>query len=158
MSHPKIQLWAKFGQNRSKNGKVMAFLLFLEVPPEGLPEGHFRSSDRRKISHTRFWYPRDASQKISAQSVKKWPRNPMLKLVLQTTTNKQTTHGQPQICPILLIVDCEKFPSWQKGIIKWMNERMNELVTEWINEGINEQTNEWMNGWMNEWTHKWMNA
>ena len=54
MSYPKIYLWAKFGPNWSKNGKVIAFLLFLEVPPEGLPEGHFRSSDRRKISHTRF--------------------------------------------------------------------------------------------------------
>ena len=53
----------------------MAFLLFLEVPPEGLPEGlpegYFRLLDRRKISHPRFRYPRDASQKISAQSDKK---------------------------------------------------------------------------------------
>ena len=30
MSHPKIYLWAKFGPNRLKNDKVMAFLVFLE--------------------------------------------------------------------------------------------------------------------------------
>ena len=90
----------------------MAFLVFSEVPPEGGRRAAFRSSDRRKISHPRFRDQCGASQKISAQSVKKWPRNPMLK-----SRNEQTderTNKQPQICPNLLIVDCEKFRSRQK--------------------------------------------
>ena len=73
-------LRSSFGPNLGQI-EVMAFLVFLEVPPEGGRRAAFRSSDRRKISHPRFRYPREASQKISVQSVKKWPRNPMLKLV-----------------------------------------------------------------------------
>ena len=61
----------KQGKLYSRLREVTGDAILRVAPPERVPRRRFRSSDRRKISHTIFCYPRDAPQKISAQSVKK---------------------------------------------------------------------------------------
>ena len=76
----------------------MAILVFLEVPPEGLPEGHFRFADWRHLFVFRFSYLGESQHKISDLYLKKWLRKGKMKNPFRThrQTDRQTdTHPLP---------------------------------------------------------------
>ena len=62
-------LRSSFGPNLDqigrKTAKLWHFLRFLEVPPEGLPEGHFRFADRRHLFVLKYLYLEESPHKIS---------------------------------------------------------------------------------------------